>query len=340
VEKIEKSFDQRKILRQALIGVGGSLISLLCIVIYLFLHEGEISFSVAHPENLFLAAGVLVLAWLFDALRVMLSARIWQKKLRLRDCLTTVLSGYFLSGITPVNTGGQVAEIYLLTKSGLSLSEATGLTVVGGALYSFTLVVLFFLSSLFFQLPIPSRIFEITSRLFLLYAVLLGVLSIFLKYPHLLFRVSHKVLAFLARFVPRLKSLVEVAPPFLERFFLELRTKLLLFLRKPHYLALNISMYSLHFFCLLGTTYFLIQAISESNLSLSATVRLQLPLFFMLRFTPIPGASGIAELSFASLFRALLAGKNLGILVFLWRLYTYYLALALGSVAFFRALSR
>jgi len=340
VEKIEKSFDQRKILRQALIGVGGSLISLLCIVIYLFLHEGEISFSVAHPENLFLAAGVLALAWLFDALRVMLSARIWQKKLRLRDCLTTVLSGYFLSGITPANTGGQVAEIYLLTKSGLSLSEATGLTVVGGALYSFTLVVLFFLSSLFFQLPIPSRIFEITSRLFLLYAVLLGVLSVFLKYPHLLFRASHKVLAFLARFVPRLKNLVEVAPPFLERFFLELRTKLLLFLRKPHYLALNISMYSLHFFCLLGTTYFLIQAISESNLSLSATVRLQLPLFFMLRFTPIPGASGIAELSFASLFRALLAGKNLGILVFLWRLYTYYLALALGSVAFFRALSR
>lgn len=340
MEKVASSFNQRKILKQALIGVGGSLVSLVCIIIYLLTREGEISFSVAHPEQLLLATGILALAWLFDALRILGSARIWRKKLHLRDCLTAVLSGYFLSGITPANAGGQVAEIYVLVKSGLPLSEATGLTVVGGALYSFTLVVLFFLSSFFSHTPVPSRIFEITSRLLFLYAILLGILSIFLKYPHLLFQASHRVLSFISRFLPRCKKLVEVAPPFLENFFRELREKLLFFLKRPHYLVWNITMYSAHFFCLLGTTYFIVEAVSENNLSLGAMVRLQLPLFFMLRFAPIPGASGIAELSFASLFRVLVGGKSLGITVFLWRLYTYYLSLATGSVAFFRTLSR
>ncbi len=340
VDRIEHALNPRKILRQFLLGVGGSAGALTLITLSLFRREGEVTFSIPVPHYLLFGIFLLVLAWSSDALRVSVSVRLWKKRIRFRDGLTVVLSGYFLSGITPANTGGNIAEIYVLAKSGLSLGEATSLTLVGGALYSLSLVLLFLLFSLFFPADVPSRIFRFTSYLLVLYSVLIGILAFFLRFPAPLVVLTERVCAFLGARIPRLAHLQTVAPAFVNNFLGELQEKFLLFLRNPHYLGWNIAMYSLHFLCLFGTTYFILRALSASDLSWLSVVRLQVPLFFALRFTPVPGASGVAELSFASLFGPLLEGGKVSLLVFFWRLYTYYGALGAGSIALFRTLAR
>ncbi|WP_427366185.1 lysylphosphatidylglycerol synthase transmembrane domain-containing protein [Candidatus Caldatribacterium saccharofermentans] len=337
---IEHTLNPRKILRQFLVGVGGSAGALVLIVLSLFRREGRVVFAVPAPQYLLLAVLLLICGWSCDALRVTVTARIWRKRIRFRDGLTVVLSGYFLSGITPANTGGNVAEIYVLTKSRLSLGEATSLTLVGGALYSLSLVVLFLLFSLLQKEPIPSRIFQITSYLLGLYAILIGILAAFLRFPAPLVALSGKVGTFLASRFPRLAPTGQEIPTLVSNFLLDLREKLLIFLRNPHYLGWNISMYCLHFLCLFGTTYFILLALAETRLSWPSTIHLQVPLFFALRFTPVPGASGVAELSFASLFKPFLEGGKVSLLVFFWRLLTYYGALGAGSIAFFRTLAR
>lgn len=340
MEHMEHTLNPQKILRQFLLGVGGSAGALFLIVFSLLRQEGEVSFSLPAPHYLLFGTFLLVLAWLCDALRVSVTVRLWKKRLRLRDGLTVVLSGYFLSGITPANTGGNVAEIYVLVKSGLSLGEATSLTLVGGALYSLSLVLLFFLFSLLFPEDVPSRIFRLTSYLLVLYLVLIGALTFFLRFPGLLVALTGRISTFLGTRIPRLAHLADSAPVFVGNFLVELREKFLLFLRNPHYLGWNVSMYCLHFICLFATTYCILQALAAANLSWLSVVRLQVPLFFALRFTPVPGASGLAELSFASLFGSFLEGGKVSLLVFFWRLYTYYGALGAGSIALFRTLAR
>lgn len=340
VNQIEYSLNPQKILRQFLLGVGGSVAALALIVLSLFRREGQVTFAVPAPQYLVLGALLLVLGWFCDALRVTVTTHIWKKHIRFRDSLTAVLSGYFLSGITPANTGGNIAEIYVLTKSGLSLGEATSLTLVGGALYSLSLVLLFLSFSFFLPEEVPSRIFRLTSYLLILYLMLIGVLAFFLRFPVPLVFLAERVGTFLATRIPRLAHLKEEVPALVSGFLGDLRGKFLLFLRNPHYLGWNIAMYCLHFLCLFGTTYFILLALSELNLSWFSVVRIQVPLFFALRFTPVPGASGIAELSFASLFGSLLGGGKVSSLVFFWRLYTYYVALGTGSIAFFRTLAR
>lgn len=340
VDRIDHTLNPRKILRQFLIGVGGSAAALAIIVFSLFRQEEALPLTIPAPWYLLFGGCSLALAWSCDAIRVSVSVRLWGKRLRFRDGLTVVLSGYFLSGITPANTGGNVAEIYVLVKSGLSLGEATSLTLVGGALYSLSLVLLFLLLSLLFPEDVPSRIFRLTSYLLVLYTVLVGVLAFFLCVPELLVALTQKVVTFLGGRIPRLAYLTGVAPTFVGNFLKELREKFLLFLCNPHYLLWNIAMYCLHFLCLFAITYFILEALAVSNLSWLSVVRLQVPLFFALRFTPIPGASGVAELSFASLFSTFLEGGRVSLLVFFWRLYTYYGALGAGSIALFRTIAR
>lgn len=336
----EETLNPRKILRQFILGVGGSVVALFFIVLSLLRREGPVDLSLPYPHYLLFGFLLLFLGWSCDALRVKVSARLWRKKIRLRDGLTAILSGYFLSGITPANTGGNVAEIYVLTRSGLSLSEATSLTLVGGVLYSLSLVILFLLFTLFSPEDVPSRIFSIASYLLGLYVVLIGIVAFFLKFPAPLLFLAERIGNFLASRFPRLENVQAEIPLLVNNFIIDLREKFILFLRNPHYLGWNISMYCLHFLCLFGTTYFLFLALSETRLSPLSVIRLQIPLFFALRFTPVPGASGVAELSFASLFGTLLEGGKVSILVFLWRLYTYYSALGAGSIAFFRTLAR
>ena len=336
----DEALNPRKILRQFILGVGGSVAALFLIVFSLLRREGHVDLSLPYPHHLVFGVFLLVLGWSFDALRVKVSVRLWRKKIRFRDGLTAVLSGYFLSGITPANTGGNVAEIYILTRAGLSLSEATSLTLVGGALYSLSLVILFFLFTLFSPERVPSWIFHIASYLLGLYAIFIGVMAFFLKFPAPLLFLAERVGNFLALRFPRLENVRTEIPLLVNNFIIDLREKFVLFLRNPHYLGWNIGMYCLHFLCLFGTTYFLLLTLSETQLSPLSVVRLQIPLFFALRFTPVPGASGVAELSFASLFGTILGGGKVSLLVFLWRLYTYYLALGVGSIAFFRTLAR
>ncbi|MEN3202525.1 MAG: lysylphosphatidylglycerol synthase transmembrane domain-containing protein [Atribacterota bacterium] len=340
MERMEQTLNPRKILRQSLLGVGGSIGALTIIVLSLFRQEEEIPLSLPAPHYLLFGVLLLVLAWSCDAVRVSVTTRLWKKRIRFRDGLTVVLSGYFLSGITPANTGGNVAEIYVLVKSGLSLGEATSLTLVGGALYSLSLVILFSLFSLFFSEDVPSRIFQLALYLLILYVILVGILALFLCFPKSLVLLTERVSAFLSARIPRLAHLADSAPIFVGNFLGDLREKFLLFLRNPHYLGWNIAMYCLHFVCLFATTYCILQALAASNLSLLSVVRLQIPLFFALRFTPLPGASGVAELSFASLFGSFLEGGRVSLLVFFWRLYTYYGALGAGSIALFRTLAR
>jgi len=70
----------------------------------------------------------------------------------------------------------------------------------------------------------------------------------------------------------------------------------------------------------------------------------QVVLQMIIAYVPVPGGSGVAELSLASLFVYFVPPSILGIFVMVWRFFTYYVLLffggfiALGSLKLYKGL--
>ncbi len=64
------------------------------------------------------------------------------------------------------------------------------------------------------------------------------------------------------------------------------------------------------------------------------TVSWQVMLFLVLSYIPLPGGSGAAEISAATLFVGFVPPPFIGIFIVAWRFFTYYLPLLCGGIAF------
>lgn len=61
----------------------------------------------------------------------------------------------------------------------------------------------------------------------------------------------------------------------------------------------------------------------------------QVMIFLILSYVPLPGGSGAAEFSAATLFVSFVPAPFIGIFIAAWRFFTYYLTLFFGGLAFF-----
>jgi glycosyltransferase 2 family protein len=61
---------------------------------------------------------------------------------------------------------------------------------------------------------------------------------------------------------------------------------------------------------------------------------LQWVVFTVMTFTPTPGAAGGAEIAFTAVYASLLPGGAIGVMTAAWRLFTFYVPVALAAVVF------
>jgi glycosyltransferase 2 family protein len=61
---------------------------------------------------------------------------------------------------------------------------------------------------------------------------------------------------------------------------------------------------------------------------------LQWVVFTLMSFVPTPGATGGAEIAFTAVYAALLPAGSIGIATAAWRLFTFYVPVALAAVLF------
>lgn len=298
----------------------------------------QIVLELRSPFELLPALGLVFLAWVTDAVRLFFITGAWGKRISLRDAFTVVLSTHFLAGITPSNTGGGAAEIYLLHRLGFSWGEASSLSLSCGLLYQVGFLVLFLLAPASVSV---SLFLKTVLILFLAYGIGLAVFFALSQNRTVLPGIIEKLVMLPKKYFPRRARYDEKAVMRgVQDFLQELRSGFqLLFFRKPYYFVLNIAFYALHFFLLFAVTHFILRSLGLS-LPLPEVVKLQVPAFFLFRLTPTPGGSGGIELSLASTFSPFLGENYAGTLVFLWRIFTYYFTLVVGGIAFLRAIRK
>jgi len=334
-------YDPGKLRKQIIISILISLGTTIFIFSIISFRGISIDLSVFRIEWLIYGIIFLFFAWIVDAVRVYLSSRAWNKKIPFKQALKTILSGYFMSTITPSATGGTPAQMYVLSRSGLTWGEAGSLVVVCGILYQVSLLLLIIVFIFLFDIRVALQgiLLKLLYSFAIFYSIIMFLLFYFLYRPHVLYRLTNWGINFVRRHFRKVKFSEAAVRSWVEEFFDDFRRGFsILFLKKPQYLAWNLGCYVIYFILFFSVGYCILKALGANSPYLRV-ISAQIPLYYIFGFIPTPGASGGVELTVTSVFLRFAGPQRVGMYIVLWRTATFYFPLFLGGYAFFRIIT-
>ena len=239
----------------------------------------------------------------------------------------------FMGAVTPSQTAGGPAQIYMFYRGGISLSEST-----------FVAVINFFFSVVFFLIATTFALFFLRANIsqglirylvrygFAGFTCFLIVYSLALIRPDLLGRAIQVIADLIARtrrswgekvgqFSRRITSGINSYHASCKRFFRD---------EKPVLLA-GFGLTAIMYINKFALAYFLMRGLGVEGGFLHM-IAIQTVIMFVLYLAPTPGASGIAELSIAALMSSLIPGFLLPVFTVLYRFFILYLPALFGFV--------
>ncbi|MCK4403898.1 MAG: flippase-like domain-containing protein [candidate division Zixibacteria bacterium] len=254
------------------------------------------------------------------------------KKIRLLDCVKANLANIFVAAVTPFNTGGGPAQLYILNRRGVPLSGAMSVGVIN-----------FFCSLFFFLLTFLVVFFFTDGGMFA------RGLAYLIRYSFLVFSVVCLAVAFMLIKPESLSFLFRIFSKITEMIWKKDKKKQKRILEKFKDQVVQLRFYLQHFFhkeklilfasflltILLYFNKYLIAYVIIKGLGLDVNfmqvMYLQIIQFFILYFSPTPGASGIAEISSVSLMSTIIPTGYLPVFAVLWRFFVTYLGVTCGG---------
>jgi uncharacterized protein (TIRG00374 family) len=287
-------------------------------------------------EYLLIAIIMVFILWIIEGLRIRLLVSTFsnQKNISLFEAMQIYLLTFFFASVTPLAAGEWPAHIYALSRHGLSLGESSAVTVTRSFLTRF----LFTVTAISFLIIFRSRLVPTFLNRVFIYAVfvsvftLLGLLFILWK-PMSLSWVLQKIGSFAwGKYIFSRNPKWQKIYPFLGQ---ELRDFLYSTRSLNRFKIGNliiISLLSVAFWlCFFSIAPVILLGLNKPAPYLQSLVW-QVVIQMIIVYIPIPGGSGVAELSLASLFAYFVPPSVLGIFVMVWRFFTYYVLLFFGGL--------
>ena len=295
---------------------------------------------------IWLLAGVLlfVLVNVADSARVFTMIFYSTKRPRPFLSYKSVAMCRFYDSITPMSTGGQPFQVFYLNKRGLPAGTATSVPIAK-YLYSQFYSIIFVAVVLICQ-----HTYIVSLNPWILTLAYLGFgLNALLIASILFLSISKKVGPSCAVGILKLLSKMHIVKDYRKSFVKVMKTvreysaTMRQFISNG-WVALFLFVFSLIFFVLMYSTPFIVYATFIPLDSNWFTIYLQLFTIGIVcdmacSMIPLPGGTGMAEVSFATLFSVYFITNGYNIAVWallLWRIYTYYAYLLQGiSVMFY-----
>lgn len=279
----------------------------------------------------YLAMALVLGLWMFEGLRTKAILEMVGSRIGFWPALQVQLASNFAANVTPLASGGPPVETYLLWRRGVPLEQS--LTMVSVRLL---------LTFGFFVVTVPALLFfgwrslELSPLLLVaaICAVIIMLVSFtlffyFVYRPPLVVGLARRVLGLLP--FRRLLHNPEQMAVSIEQEVAKFNRTLSLLLRAGwRNLALlvgyTVAIWALFF----AVAPVLLLGLGFEVPWLAATAR-QIVLYFLFSYVPLPGASGVAEVGYASMFASLVPRPLLAGFVAGWRLLTYFSGIAVGA---------
>ncbi len=287
-------------------------------------------------EYLLIAVFMVFFLWIIEGLRIRLlvSTLSNHKSISLFDAMQIYLLTFFFASVTPLAAGEWPAHIYALNRQGLSLGESSAVTVTRSFLTRF----LFTVTAISFLIIFRGRLVPTFLNRVFLYAVFVSVFTLL----GLLFLLWKPM--FLEWILQKIGSLAGGKYLFGknskgQKIYWRLGQEFQEFLHTTR--ALNrfkignliiISLLTFTFWlCFFSIAPVILLGLNKPVPYLQSLVW-QIVIQMIIVYIPVPGGSGVAELSLASLFVYFVPPSVLGIFVMVWRFFTYYILLFFGGL--------
>ncbi|WP_054706623.1 lysylphosphatidylglycerol synthase transmembrane domain-containing protein [Bacillus sp. JCM 19041] len=273
-----------------------------------------------------LAAIILFCTWLLEACA--LSAL--TVALPFRTSFHTTMVGQLFNQITPMASGGQPAQLYMLTKRGMDGGRATSILLMKFLVFQIMLVLSFSVILLFGYPTLAQALPNMKMFILIGYAIHASIIAILI-----LVMWNIRLATFLAHVCLKPVRLVslEKANAWSEK----LDQAMIHYHQQSHRLAKNNKQlfFASLFTCLqlllfFSIPYFIIQAFHIENVSLFISTAYHAFVMMFASVIPTPGGSGAAEYTFSQLFNSVMSAEMLVLCLFFWRLLTAYVPVFVG----------
>ncbi len=227
-------------------------------------------------------------------------------------CIKYSFIGFFYSGITPSATGGQPMQLYHMKKDGLKISESTVVLMTVAVLYKFVLVVIGIFMLLFGYHPLKNYL---GSYMWLFYLGLLlnTVLVIFLLIvmfgPKLFNNIVTGVERFCVRFhlLKHSEERIEKLSGFAEKY-----RETVQFFAGHKGKIVAVTLFTVLQRCsVFFLTYLVYLGFHLKGTDALTVMMLQASVYIAVDMLPLPGAQGITELMYKSIFVGVFRGTYL-----------------------------
>ena len=294
------------------------------------------------PGTVAAIVGLLLVYFGADGLRLYFTLRALGHRMPLPTMMRLVFINVFVSNVTPMATGGGVAQVWFLQRHGVPIGRATAATTIRTVLaiafiFSLTPAFLLTLPALQDQ-PILDRVSVALSFFIVIY---LGFFAVVLLRAHWLIPPLAGSLALLRR-------LHLISAERHRRWQFKARREMLRFSYSfGHYVRgprasvlLSVVFTAVFLLSLFSFPALLIYSLGYDEVQYLTTLGLLVVTTFIMYFAPTPGASGISEGVFGTFFRDILTANHLVLVILAWRLLTIYLGMLVGLVVLQQELAR
>ncbi len=276
----------------------------------------------------------MVLYWLTDAwLLKHITDYMCDVRINFGKSLKIGLLGLYYAALTPSSVGAQPMQIVYMNREKISVGRSTCIVVIKFIAYSLTVITFYVLSHWFIgdeYLKSTPAIYWlcILGLLLNIFAVSFFALTIINK--TLVLKIGHGIIGFLHK----IKLMKHPEKP-LQEFdkTIEDYTGTSQYIKNHKLRTIGTFLISfLNIGLMFAITYFIYRAFGLSEYSFISVIALQALLYVAIHYFPLPGGAGASEGGFFAIFSAFFTKDILFMAMLIWRILTYYIILAVGSL--------
>lgn len=306
--------------------------------IFLKTHTGNTMKALVNFNFGYLAI-VLVLSFgdmCMGALRNHIYFRKLNPGLRFMVSFRANLANIFMGAVTPSQSGGGPAQLYIYFKAGVSVGKSISVSVLN---YLATLI--FFLAAAGISLSVLSDSFSKTMHIlivfcFIVFAIQFAVFILIVLKPGFVLKLATMFAKKLCSWLPRFENRINRITDKLVTEVTAYEDSCKLFVNEhPYILLLAIFLTCVLYMNKFFLAYFIMLGLGASG-HLAEVLCIQALVLFICYFSPSPGASGVAELSTAALMAFVMSEDTLSIFTLLQRFFILYIPVILGAIVVFK----
>jgi uncharacterized protein (TIRG00374 family) len=247
--------------------------------------------------------------------------------------MKVTMIGQYYSNITPMATGGQPVQLYLLKDDNISLSNGTAILIskfllfqIGVTIYSVCLAL--YKIKLLLNYYNSASVFVIAGLI--INMIMLTTILLIAFNQQILSKISASIYNFLFKIhvIKDTKKLIDKTENFISEYKESIGK-----LREDYWFT--IKMYAVSFLQLtvyFSTTFFVYKSFNLNESNIIDIICLQSFLYMAVSFIPTPGTAGASEIGFLLLFGHLFPANIISTALLLWRGINYYFSLIFSGI--------